>query len=48
VTDPATPRDIVDFQLAVLDAYEKLLASCSWDEPDKLVQQTLALLEAQQ
>ena len=33
VTDPATPRDIVDFQLAVLDAYEKLLASCNWDEP---------------
>ena len=33
MTDPATPRDIVDFQLAVLDAYEKLLASCGWDEP---------------
>ena len=32
MTDPAAPRDAVDFQLAVLDAYEKLLASCSWDE----------------
>ena len=32
MTDPAAPRDVVDFQLAVLDAYEKLLASCSWDE----------------
>jgi len=32
MTDSATPRDVVDFQLAVLDAYEKLLASCSWDE----------------
>lgn len=26
------PRDAVAFQLAVLDAYEKLLFSCSWDE----------------
>jgi len=26
------PADIVRFQLAVLDAYEKLLASCTWDE----------------
>ena len=25
-------RDVVRFQLAVLDAYEKLLASCAWDE----------------
>ena len=32
MTDPDAPRDVVDFQLAVLDAYEKLLASCSWDE----------------
>jgi DNA-binding transcriptional regulator PaaX len=32
MTNPAAPRDLVDFQLAVLDAYEKLLASCSWDE----------------
>jgi DNA-binding transcriptional regulator PaaX len=32
MADPAAPRDVVDFQLAVLDAYEKLLASCSWDE----------------
>jgi DNA-binding transcriptional regulator PaaX len=32
MTDPAAPRDVVDFQLAVLDAYEKLLASCNWDE----------------
>ncbi len=32
MTDPLPPRDVVDFQLAVLDAYEKLLASCSWDE----------------
>ncbi len=32
MTDPAAPRDVIDFQLAVLDAYEKLLASCSWDE----------------
>jgi len=32
MTDPAAPHDVVDFQLAVLDAYERLLASCSWDE----------------
>lgn len=25
-------RDVVRFQLAVLDAYEKLLAGCAWDE----------------
>ena len=33
MTDPAASREVVDFQLAVLDAYEKLLSSCSWDEP---------------
>ena len=32
MTKPAAPPDIVDFQLAVLDAYEKLLAGCGWDE----------------
>ncbi len=32
MTDPTALRELVDFQLAVLDAYEKLLASCSWDE----------------
>ena len=32
MTDPAAPHDVVDFQLAVLDAYERLFASCSWDE----------------
>ena len=30
--DPSTPRDLVNFQLALLDAYEKLLESCSWDQ----------------
>jgi hypothetical protein len=53
VTDSATPRDIVDFQLAVLDAYEKLLASCSWDEPrlnealKSMMSSMLPLLRAQ-
>jgi hypothetical protein len=53
VTDPATPRDIVDFQLAVLDAYERLLASCSWDEPrlndalKSMMSSMLPLLRAQ-
>lgn len=32
MTDPAPPREVVDFQLAVLKAYEKLLANCDWDE----------------
>lgn len=30
--DAAPRRDVARFQLAVLDAYEKLLASCAWDE----------------
>jgi hypothetical protein len=53
MTDPATPRDIVDFQLAVLDAYEKLLATCSWDEPrlnkalKSMMSSMLPLLRAQ-
>jgi hypothetical protein len=29
-TEP--PCDVVRFQLALLDAYENLLASCRWDE----------------
>jgi hypothetical protein len=32
MTDPSIPQDIVKFQLAVLDAYQSLLDSCSWDE----------------
>jgi len=32
MAESAPPRDVVRFQLAVLDAYEKLLASCAWDE----------------
>jgi DNA-binding transcriptional regulator PaaX len=32
MTDPTASPEVVDFQLAVLDAYEKLLSSCSWDE----------------
>ncbi|MGA8552701.1 MAG: hypothetical protein WB678_20955 [Stellaceae bacterium] len=53
MTDPAVPRDLVDFQLAVLDAYEKLLASCSWDETQlnealkSMMSSLLPLLRAQ-
>lgn len=53
MTDPAAPRDLVDFQLAVLDAYEKLLASCSWDEAQlnealkSMIGSLLPLLRAQ-
>jgi hypothetical protein len=32
MTDPSPPRDLVNFQLSLLDAYEKLLESCSWDQ----------------
>lgn len=32
MTDSGQHQDVVRFQLAVLDAYEKLLASCAWDE----------------
>lgn len=31
MTDPS-PRALAEFQLAILDAYEDLLASCPWDE----------------
>jgi hypothetical protein len=53
MTDPAAPHDLVDFQLAVLDAYEKLLASCSWDEAQlnealkSMMSSLLPLLRAQ-
>ncbi len=53
MTDPAAPRDLVDFQLAVLDAYEKLLAGCSWDEAQlnealkSMIGSLLPLLRAQ-
>lgn len=32
MTGPGPPRDILQFQLAVLDAYERLLGSGGWDE----------------
>jgi DNA-binding transcriptional regulator PaaX len=32
MSDQSTPRDVITFQLALLDAYERLLSSCSWDE----------------
>lgn len=32
MSEPSPPREVVDFQLAVLKAYEKLLANCNWDE----------------
>ena len=53
MTDAAAPHDLIDFQLAVLDAYEKLLASCSWDEAQlnealkSMMSSLLPLLRAQ-
>jgi hypothetical protein len=47
------PRDGIDFQLALLDAYEQLLASCCWDEArlndtlKSVMAVTLPLLRAQ-
>jgi hypothetical protein len=32
MADAGTPRNVIQFQLAVLDAYENLLTSYSWDE----------------
>jgi hypothetical protein len=32
MAEAGPPHDVVHFQLAVLDAYEKLLAGCTWDE----------------
>jgi hypothetical protein len=32
MTDPSTPRDLAHLQLAILDAYEKLIDSCTWDQ----------------
>ena len=32
MSESRPPQDVIHFQLSVLDAYEKLLASCNWDE----------------
>ncbi|HXC13220.1 MAG TPA: hypothetical protein VNV39_10305 [Stellaceae bacterium] len=47
------PRDVVHFQPAVLDAYEKLFASCRWNESrlnealESMMASMLPLLRAQ-
>lgn len=53
MAEAASRRDVVQFQLAVLDAYEKLLGSCSWDEGSlndalkSMIASMLPLLRAQ-
>lgn len=53
MADAASRPDVVQFQLAVLDAYEKLLGSCSWDEGSlnealkSMIASMLPLLRAQ-
>lgn len=54
MSETGPPRDIVHFQLAVLDAYERLLVSCGWDEAQlndalkSMISSALPLLRAQQ
>ena len=37
------PQEVIRFQLAVLDAYDRLLAGCAWDEA-KLNQELKTML----
>jgi hypothetical protein len=52
--DPSVPRDVAKFQLAILDAYQSLLESYSWDEAKlnevlkKVIASFLPLWRAQQ
>lgn len=52
--NPSTPQEVVKFQLAILDVYQSLLDSCSWDEAKlndvlkKVMSSFLPLWRAQQ